>query len=231
MSAGGGDVVRFDLTERLVHWTTALLLLVLLATGTILYVPSLMLDVGHRATIVNIHVITGLALLAPVLIGLVVPWRGGLVADLRRLDRFGRDDAGWYRSPARHAGKFNGGQKRVAGLLGGGMVAMLLTGVVMRWSPPFPNEWARGATLVHDVVYFVLFAVVAAHLAVALSRPVQLTSMFTGRVPRAWAERHPDWLSGRDLREPGRPATPRSRRSARRGAVAASGTRPGSGSA
>lgn len=225
------EVVRFDATERLVHWTSALLLLVLFATGTILYIPSLMLDVGHRATIVNIHVIAGLALLAPLVIGLVLPWRGGLLDDLRRLDVWRKVDSGWYRTPSSHDGKFNGGQKLMAGALGGGMVAMLLTGVVMRWSPPFPNYWARGATLVHDLVYLLLGVLVLAHVSVAVSRPVQLRSMFTGRVPRSWAERHPGWLHGRDLAPPRAAASPRPLASAHRGAAAAAGGRPGSGSA
>ncbi len=212
-------VERFDLTERLVHWTTGILLVSLLVTGTILYVPSLMLSVGHRATIVNIHVITGLALVAPIVIGLLGRRRGALVADVRRLDRWSKSDFAYFRRKvgvATEAGKFNGGQKLAAALFAGGILAMLLSGIVMRWSPPFPNDWARGATLVHDTIYLVLFVLTIGHILVAVSRPVQLRSMFTGRVPADWALRHPT--------DP----TPL-RRSARREEGAAAGRSPASG--
>lgn len=200
--AVSGEVVRFDLTERLVHWSTALLLLTLIVTGTILYVPSLMLEVGHRATVVNIHVITGLALVGPIVIGLLGPWRTKLGNDLRRLDRWKKSDFDYFRRSVltRPAGKFNGGQKLSAALFGGGMIVMIVTGIVMRWSPPFPNDWASGATLIHDTFYLVLFALVIGHVAMALSRPPQLKSMFTGRISRAWALKHaPRWMDGTDL--------------------------------
>jgi formate dehydrogenase subunit gamma len=213
-----GEVERFDPVERLVHWTTAILLISLLATGTILYVPSLMLRVGHRATVVNIHVITGLALVAPIVIGLAGRWRSGLVDDVRRLDRWSRADFAYFRrqgGSAGESGKFNGGQKLAAALFAGGGLAMVVTGVVMRWSPPFPHTWASGATLVHDIVYVVLFALTIGHVVMALSRPVQLRSMFTGRVPVAWAHRHP-----------ADPPPPRP--SAARDAAAPAGTTPAS---
>jgi formate dehydrogenase subunit gamma len=233
-AGSGGEVSRFDLNERLVHWTTAALLLVLIVTGTILYVPGLMLAVGHRATIVNIHVVSGLALVTPLVLGLAGPWRARLAADLRRLDRWQRPDFEFFRrrgvGPA-HAGKFNGGQKLTSALFGGGMAVMIATGIVMRWSPPFPNPWASGATLVHDTIYIVLFVLVIGHIILALSRPVQLRSMFTGRVPAAWAKRHaPAWVDGSDLGRAGRRerASPPPRPSARRAPEAEIGTSPAS---
>lgn len=226
------DIERFDLNERLVHWTTAILLLTLIVTGTILYIPSFMLAVGHRATIVNIHVITGLGLLVPFLAGLAGPWRTRLATDVKRIDRWQQIDFDYFR-PSRigpGAGKFNGGQKLAAAVLAGGSIVMLITGVVMRWSPPFPNEWARGATLVHDTIYLVLTIVVIGHIALALSRPVQLKSMFSGRVPRRWAEQHaPGWLDGSDLKGPTHRAPTRPRLSAGRGGAAGGGTTPASG--
>lgn len=232
-----GEVSRFDLNERLVHWTTALLLLTLIVTGTILYIPSLMLDVGHRATIVNIHVIAGLALVGPVFFGLAGPWRSRLAKDLKRLDRWKRNDFAYFRRGDRTlvaAGKFNGGQKLSSAIFGGGMLVMIGTGIVMRWSPPFPNDWAQGATLAHDTIYLVLTVLVLGHVSVALGRPEQLKSMFTGRISRAWAERHaPGWLDGSDLSgDPGRyrsPAETRPRPNARRGEAVGAGKSRASG--
>src|ERR1017187_10734073 len=52
------ELARFDLVERLVHWSTAIMMLTLIVTGAILYLPSLALRVGHRGLVENIHVIT-----------------------------------------------------------------------------------------------------------------------------------------------------------------------------
>ncbi|MGH9297128.1 MAG: cytochrome b/b6 domain-containing protein [Acidimicrobiales bacterium] len=232
---------RFDGLERIVHWVTAVLMIVLLATGSILYIPSLMLQVGHRAVIANIHVFSGLALLAPIAIGLAGPWRGALLSDVRRLDRWLPADFGWFRGRehrlALRVGKFNGGQKLSAAIFAGAMVGMLVTGIVMRWSPPFPVDWATGATLVHDIGYIVLFAIVVGHVAIALGRPEQMRSMLSGKIPQAWAERHaPAWLDGTDLgprsrlSRPGRSrARPRPRPNAPRDEAAPRDTTPVSG--
>ncbi len=202
MTPAGRDIPRFDLTERIVHWSTAVLLLSLLVTGTILYVPTLTVAVGHRATLEQVHVVTGLALLGPIAVGLAGPWRRTLLADVRRLDRWTAVDWAFFRGRRRakalglEAGKFNGGQKAEAAVLGGGMLVMVLTGVVMRWSPPFPAAWATGATFLHDAAYVALALAVAAHVVVALSRPDQLRAMVTGRVRSSWARAHaPAWLS------------------------------------
>jgi len=193
------ELDRFDGVERAVHWSTALLMIVLLFTGTVLYVPTLALMIGHRAIMENIHVIAGLALLVPLLAGVLGPWRQRLLADLRRFDRWGAADFDWFRRPARRhnlsRGKFNGGQKAEAAFLGGGMVVMLATGSVMRFAPSRFITLATGATLVHDIGYIALFVAVAVHVFFALGRPEQLKSMFSGKVPRAWAMRHaPVWL-------------------------------------
>jgi formate dehydrogenase subunit gamma len=197
-------VPRFDVNERVVHWATSIVMVELLVTGTILYVPSLSLKVGHRATVANIHVISGLCLLAPLILGLAGPWRGALVADLRRFDRWRSADFAWFRrSEARlelATGKFNAGQKLAASLFGAGMVVMLATGIVMRWAPASYVNWATGATLVHDIAYISLLLVVLVHVAKALSRPEQMKAMITGRISRRWAERHaPAWVDGSEL--------------------------------
>ena len=82
------ELARFDLVERLVHWSTAIMMLTLIVTGAILYLPSLALRVGHRGLVENIHVITGLCLLGPLLLGVAGPWRKQLIKDLRRFDRW-----------------------------------------------------------------------------------------------------------------------------------------------
>lgn len=196
----GKNVPRFDLVERLVHWSTALMMLTLIVTGAILYLPSLALRIGHRGLVENIHVITGLCLLGPLVLALAGPWGRRLYADLRRFDRWGAADFDWFKGVSGRKGvardKFNGGQKLEAAFLGSAMVAALVTGVIMRFAPSSWISWATGATLVHDALFFAIGVAVLAHIAFALSRPDQLVSMVNGRIPRAWAKSHAAaWLS------------------------------------
>ena len=197
------DIERFDLTERLVHWTTAVLLLCLIATGATLYLPALSLLVRHRALVENVHVWSGVALLVPLVLGVAGPWRAHLVADIRRFDTWVRADFDWFHRPARRRGllrgKFNGGQKLEAAFLASAMAGALITGLIMRWAPSSWINWATGATLVHDTLLLAITAAVVGHLYYALSSPDQLIAMVRGRISRRWAREHaPAWLAELD---------------------------------
>ncbi|MGO8874892.1 MAG: cytochrome b/b6 domain-containing protein [Acidimicrobiales bacterium] len=200
-------IERFDVVERAVHWTTAVLMLELLATGAILYIPSIALVVGHRAIVENIHVYSGLGLLVPLLVGVLGPWRERLVRDLRRFDRWSVADWDWFHRKARRSGapkgKFNGGQKAEAAFVGSGMLVMLATGVLMRFAPVSWINWQQGATLVHDVGFIAIAVGVLGHIYYALNRPEQLRSMITGRISRAWATKNtPAWVEEADEGKP-----------------------------
>jgi formate dehydrogenase subunit gamma len=195
-----GPIERFDKVERAVHWSTAILMLELIVTGAILYLPTLALAVGHRGFIETLHVYSGIALVVPITVGVAGPWREKLVADLRRFDRWTKADWDWFHRKERRsgapAGKFNGGQKAEAAFVGGGIIVMLATGVLMRFAPASWINWQQGATLVHDVGFFAIGVGVAGHIYYALSRPEQLKSMLSGTIPRAWATKNtPAWVA------------------------------------
>jgi len=82
-SRSGRRVARFDGTERVVHWATAVLVLVLVATGAILYIPSLSVLVGRRLLVEDTHIYVGLAVFAPVLVGMVGRWGARLRASIQ----------------------------------------------------------------------------------------------------------------------------------------------------
>jgi formate dehydrogenase subunit gamma len=207
------DLVRFDVTERLVHWSLGAIVITLIVTGLFLYIPALALSIGHRALIENIHVYVGITLPAPLVVGLVGPWRKGLAADVKRLNRWAPGEAAWFhrarpgeRRP--RLGKFNPGQKLNAAVLAGALAAMLVTGVMMRWAPPSLITAQTGATLVHDGFFLVIGILVVGHILMALAHPSALRSMFGGRVSRAWARRHaPRWLEEVDPAEAARRRT------------------------
>ena len=208
----GSEVVRFDRTERWLHWTNAALFLVLLVTGMTLYIGPLSAAVGRRVLVKDIHVIAGVLLPAPLLLAYAGRWRAGLRRDVRRLARWSTDDRRWLTSFGRRGragmGKFNAGQKLNAIFVAGCIPLMLATGAIMRWFEPFPLDWRTGATFVHDWLALALLAVVIGHILKALAEPVALRAMRTGKVPAAHVEaRHPRWWREIDTPPDGSHAT------------------------
>jgi formate dehydrogenase subunit gamma len=218
----GRELERFDLTERLVHWSLAVVVLVLLVTGAELYIPAFSLAVGHRALVENIHVYVGVCLPVPLLVGALGPWRRALLADLRRLSYWPRGEARWFRRPLAGAqeprlGKFNPGQKLNTSLVGGALLLGLGTGLLMRWAPPAFVGFQTGATLVHDLVFLLLSLLVVGHIVMALLHPEAMRSIFHGRISEEWARRHaPRWLEEKGPGAPRRIAATRPRAGGRR---------------
>ena len=196
----GADVRlhRFDGAERFLHWSTAALFLVLMATAALLYLAPLSAAVGRRPLVRDVHVVAGLLLPAPWLLARGALRSPGLRADVRRLARWDAGDRRWLRSAGRdpfvRLGKFHPLQKLNAAFTAGTIAVMLATGAVMRWFEPFPLEWRTGATFVHDWLAVVLTVVVAVHVGKALSDRAALGGMLRGSVPARWARRHhPRW--------------------------------------
>jgi formate dehydrogenase subunit gamma len=197
-------LVRFDGVERLAHWSLALLFAILMLTAVPLYVGSVAQLVGRRALLAEIHSWCGVALPVPLIVSLLGPWGRGLRRDVRRLNLWTPDERRWLRSLGRYPvvepGKFNAGQKLNAAFTAGVILAMLVTGSVMHWYKPFPVNWRTGATFVHDVIAFAVFAVVIGHICFALTHREALRSMVGGWVTRAWARVHaPGWVKELDV--------------------------------
>jgi len=192
-------ILRFDAVQRAAHWANALLFGILMLTALPLYFPSLSAVVGRRALVADIHVWSGVVLPLPILISILGPWGTQMRRDLRRINVWTRDEVRWLRSLGQQAprvvDKFNPGQKLNAIFVGGSIVVMLATGCVLKWFRFFPVSWRTGATFVHDVLAFAIFAVVIGHVLFALTHPESLRSMIKGWVSEAWAARNaPGWL-------------------------------------
>ncbi len=197
-SRSGRRVARFDGTERVVHWATAVLVLVLVATGAILYIPSLSVLVGRRLLVEDTHIYVGLAVFAPVLVGMVGRWGARLRADLHEMKGLSGAEVSWLRSlgrRGRHAiGKFNPGQKLNTNAVGGMLVVLFATGLILRWGTFLPVSVRTGATFVHDVFAVAFTVVIVGHISFAVTHPQALRSMVRGWVPARWAQRHaPAW--------------------------------------
>lgn len=187
-------ILRFDLTERVVHWLNAAIFLTLIVTGAILYLEPLQSLIGRRALIENIHVYTGVALPVPLAIALCGSWGRRLRADLVRLNRWTKTDRIWLRTRGRarglELGKFNAGQKLNAAFVAGSGLVMLGTGLIMKWYHPWPLSWRTGATFVHDWLSIAVGIAVIGHIGMALRDPEALRSMVVGTVSRRWAAVH-----------------------------------------
>lgn len=199
------ELLRFAVAERWVHRITALLMGGCLATAAILYVGPLSQAIGYRAIVEWVHVIAGLSLPVPLVIGLV---SRAFRDDLRRLNRFTPSDWQWLRSKDFRAtrsdvGKFNAGQKLNANFQLGAILVMMLTGSVMRFANHWPINWRTGATFVHDWAAYAILAVVVGHIYMAFRDPHALAGMRTGRVPAAWAAKeHSLWAAEHGVDEP-----------------------------
>jgi formate dehydrogenase gamma subunit len=206
----GGDrrarvltIVRFDVVQRVVHWVNAALFAVLVFTGAALYIPALSGIVARRPLMARIHIDAGLLLPIPIVLALLGPWGAAMRRDVRRFNRWSNEDRRWLRltlhreltSGVRN-GKFNAGQKLNAAWTGGSIVVMLLTGLIMRWGNPWPLDWRTGSTFVHQALAIAASVVIVGHIRMALADGASLRSMVSGRIPRAWAQRHaPAWLA------------------------------------
>lgn len=192
-----GRIHRFSLAERIIHRTTAVLMIVCILTAAVLYNGSLSVPIGHRHLIELIHVYCGFALPVPMVLGLVsVAYR----ADLHRLGGFSSADGHWLRSRTRRdgtirVGKFNAGQKLNGALSSSSITVLLATGIVMYFVRLAPLPWRTGATLVHDWFSLALGLLVVGHIAFAMKDPQAREGMRTGWVTRQWARReHAAWL-------------------------------------
>ena len=189
---------RFDRTERWLHWANATLVGVLVSTGAVLYWGELSSILGRRALFKEIHVIAGLCLPVPFLLALPGRRGRGLRRDLGVLNRFSADDVRWLRSRGAdrtvRLGKFNPGQKLNTAFVGGALVTMLATGLVLRFFSPFPLAWRTGATFIHDWTALALALAITGHVWLAVSDPDALGGMVSGTVPAGWARRkRPRW--------------------------------------
>jgi formate dehydrogenase subunit gamma len=191
-------VQRFTRAQRWVHRAVAVLLGICLLTAAMLYFGPLAVAVGRRHVIATIHLYAGLALPVPVLAGLL---SGAFRADLRLLNRFDAADWEWFRRRDRRQGrvpigKFNPGQKVNAAFVGGAILVMLGTGVVLGWPNPWPLQYRQGATFVHDWLAAAIVVMTTGHIVFALRDPEARFGLRTGFVSMDWARReHPSWAA------------------------------------
>ena len=200
------DLVRFDRVSRVVHWTTASLFGVLMLTGAALYAGPISTIVGQRDVMRTIHVIAGIALPLPLIIGVLGRYGVRLRDNISRLNRWTGEDRAWLHKRSRAAvrlGKFNPGQKLNSMFFGAAIVVMLGSGIMLKWFSIVPLDWRVGATFVHDWFTLAIWLSVGAHVLFALRDPIAMRGMRRGTVTARWARtERPVWYEEETGRSP-----------------------------
>jgi formate dehydrogenase subunit gamma len=187
-----GYVRRFSPVERLLHWVNALGFFFLLATGLILYLPSLSMLVSRRQTIQSLHFWGGVGWLAA-LAGVVLLGGRRLLATARELDTFDRDDLRWLRGRKTPQGRFNAGQKINAVLTAAFTILFGVSGLLLWFGEQDTRFRFASTVILHDGLMYVSLALLAGHLYLALIHPATrhaLRGMAVGTVSAEWAARH-----------------------------------------
>ena len=189
-----GYVHRFSKTERTVHWVNALGFFFLLATGLILYIPRLSIEVGRRQFIQDAHFWGGVGWVASLLIVAVLGDRRGLLRTARELDVFEREDVNWLtRRRPRRQPRFNAGQKINAALTAAFLVLFLVSGLLLWFGEQDTRFRFVSTVLLHDGLLYASLALLLGHLYLALIHPTTrhaLRGMVLGDVREDWARRH-----------------------------------------
>jgi formate dehydrogenase gamma subunit len=186
-------VHRFSRTERALHWANALGFFVLLASGLMLYLPSLEIAVGRRPLIKDIHLWSGIGWVTVLSLIVLLGVRHGLLRTARELDAFDGDDVRWLRGKRAPQGRFNAGQKINATLTAAFTVLFFVSGLLL-WLGERDTRFRFASTVVlHDGLMYVSLILLVGHLYLALVYPATrhaLRGMTLGTVDERWAARH-----------------------------------------
>src|SRR5262249_41491687 len=187
-------VRRFSRTERTLHWANAIGFFLLLATGLILYLPSLAVLVGRRPLIQELHFWSGVGWVCAVAAILLAGDRRGLARLAREVDRFDRDDLRWLlgRRPAPQ-GRLNAGQKLNTALTAAFTVLFLVSGLLLWFGERDTRFRFASTVLLHDGLMYAALVLLVGHLYLAVIHPATrhaLRGITLGTVDEEWAARH-----------------------------------------
>jgi formate dehydrogenase subunit gamma len=212
----GETVARWTLAERVLHWYTAILFIVLALTGlSLLYGRALLIPlIGHEAFSAYaafakpFHNVIGPPFIAGLLLMILFWIRDNLPNRL---------DIAWFKAFGglvgdRHpsAGRMNAGEKAWFWLLALGGAAVSVSGLLLDF-PDFGQErWLMQIShLSHVVFALVLMAGALGHIYIGtIGTEGALEGMVTGRVDKSWAIQHHDLWYADVSRADVTPSTP-----------------------
>lgn len=206
MSQLSGEVKRYAANERCNHWFTAILFVLLAASGLAFFHPafwSLTAVLGGGESSRYLHPILGVLMFVSFIIFAFQKMGDNLMKshDWKWMGQIGdvlanRDD----RLP--EVGKYNAGQKLAYWAMLASMLALMVSGLII-WrqffSHMFTIEAIRTAALVHAISGVVLILTIIVHVYAAIWVKGTIGAMTKGTVSRAWAKHHhPLWYRSLD---------------------------------
>jgi formate dehydrogenase subunit gamma len=199
---------RWRRIERGAHWLYALLFIICLVSGLLMWIPVTREWLGEARLGVSIrHAASGFAMVVVPLLLMVVFDRRRLRSGLGQMDRWSADDGRWFWAVLRGRalrgqamppqGRFNAGQKASTILVAAMAVGFAFTGSFLLAKTSLPAWLVSRALWLHGSLAIAGMALLAGHAAMALLTRhgrASLKAMFTGRLSEEVArERHPLW--------------------------------------
>jgi formate dehydrogenase subunit gamma len=184
---------RFSRTERTLHWANAAFFLFLLATGLILYLPSLSVAVGRRPLVQSVHFWSGVAWIAVLATIVLLGDRRGILRAAREIDRFDHDDLRWLGGRPAPQGRFNAGQKLNAALTAAFTLLFLASGLLLWFGERDTRLRFASTVVLHDGLMYISLVLLIGHLYLAVIHPTTrhaLRGITLGTVSEEWAARH-----------------------------------------
>ena len=192
-----GDVPRYDSSERVTHWSVALLFILLAASGLAFFHPAFwfltsVLGGGTWSRI--LHPMLGIAMFVVFALMAVRYWSDNKIQSFDRewQKRMG-DVINNRDTNLPEIDKYNIGQKQLFWVMVLTMVILLLSGIVL-WRDTiylFPVLVVRISAVLHALAAFLLILGVVVHVYAAIFWVKgSLRAMTRGTVTHAWARHH-----------------------------------------
>jgi len=186
-------VRRFSRTERVLHWVNALGFFTLLASGLVLYLPSLSVLVARRPLVKDIHFWSGIGWICALVAVIALGNRRRLLETARELDAFDGDDLRFLTGRRAPQGRFNAGQKINATLTAAFTILFFVSGLLL-WLGERDTRFRFASTVIlHDGLMYVSLGLLVGHLYLSLVHPATrhaLRGITVGTVRADWAARH-----------------------------------------
>ena len=206
----GMRIARFSMTERVLHWVTALVFILLALTGTSnLFGRAVLIPVFGQAPFAAymqwalwIHNVSGPLFLAGLLLEFIVWVKDNIPKKM---------DIVWFRNmggmvgrgPRPHAGKINGGEKAWYWVMTLAGIVVGFTGVIL----DFPiwgqsRETMQISHAIHAAVGLLFVAASFGHIYIGtIGAEGTFEGMWRGSVDASWAKQHEDLWYERKMNE------------------------------